>query len=542
MGKIGCILICVLAGLLYSCGLPDNLSSKSSEELFDKGREYLLSKDMPDSSLICFSTVANRYNPDYSVEQKRLCSKACNNLGYLYYHYFNDIPHAYEALSMAKLLSEETSDSLVYGQVCINLAILNQLCRQLGLANGMNDNSVRFYSDAFDVALRYHDWPTLLNSFANMTTVAFSDDCPETFKDRIIKFGEIALPDSIPGKQFYIDRYNTAISVINKDYKSALEHINRQLNSLNEVYDRPHVKTQVYNELVHVYENMGYPDSARYYNQNAIDLAQSTENLYQEAILYKEKDRILKQQHKPLDADLAKLQFYELKDSLMAAHDLMMIENLSFIADVKRYNHIYAYTYDKQAKRLMIAIFISLLLIITIPMIVALYRRNRKLKESYAQLYDKQREILRQWDEVRTLHAKPVMQEIPIRHRTLNVDNADLIKNKVLAIMDSTDEIYSSEFSLDRLAELASVKPRVLSSVLNDTLNKSFYTLLNEYRVREACRRLEDEERYGHLTIEAISQSLGYKSRTTLVNVFKKQIGLTPTEYQRISRQKSAGN
>lgn len=70
-------------------------------------------------------------------------------------------------------------------------------------------------------------------------------------------------------------------------------------------------------------------------------------------------------------------------------------------------------------------------------------------------------------------------------------------------------------------------------------MHQSFYELLNEYRVREACRRLSDEEHYGHLTIEAISISLGYKSRTTLLNAFKKQTGLTPTEYQRISRKQA---
>lgn len=41
---------------------------------------------------------------------------------------------------------------------------------------------------------------------------------------------------------------------------------------------------------------------------------------------------------------------------------------------------------------------------------------------------------------------------------------------------------------------------------------------------------------YGGLTIEAIGQSLGFKSRTNFTAIFKRFTGMTPAAYQRMTR------
>ena len=41
---------------------------------------------------------------------------------------------------------------------------------------------------------------------------------------------------------------------------------------------------------------------------------------------------------------------------------------------------------------------------------------------------------------------------------------------------------------------------------------------------------------YGGLTIEAIGQSLGFKSRTNFTAIFKRFTGMTPAAYQRMAR------
>ena len=50
------------------------------------------------------------------------------------------------------------------------------------------------------------------------------------------------------------------------------------------------------------------------------------------------------------------------------------------------------------------------------------------------------------------------------------------------------------------------------------------------------CDVAADDARYGHLTVKAVGESVGYRSHATFVNMFKKTTGLTPSLYQKMAR------
>ena len=77
-----------------------------------------------------------------------------------------------------------------------------------------------------------------------------------------------------------------------------------------------------------------------------------------------------------------------------------------------------------------------------------------------------------------------------------------------------------------------------MSWVINNTYHKNFKTLLNEYRIREVCRRMEDKTNFGHLTIQALSNSLGYSSPSNFLRAFKNVNGMTPSMYQKLISEK----
>ena len=105
--------------------------------------------------------------------------------------------------------------------------------------------------------------------------------------------------------------------------------------------------------------------------------------------------------------------------------------------------------------------------------------------------------------------------------------------------MDNSDEIFSPEFSLERLAMLSESKSKYVSQVINEYYEQNFNNFLNSYRIKEACKRMGDIANYGNYTIEAISESVGFKSRSTFVSSFKRITGLTPSQYQRIARKEA---
>ena len=118
-------------------------------------------------------------------------------------------------------------------------------------------------------------------------------------------------------------------------------------------------------------------------------------------------------------------------------------------------------------------------------------------------------------------------------------EQSDLL-HRIFYVMETSDEVYQENFSLDRLTQLVDVKsPNYVSQVLNEHYDHTFKEMLNDYRIREACRRINDREHYSQLTVQAIAESVGFGSYPNFVTNFKKFTGLTPSAYRKQGKDKS---
>jgi AraC-like DNA-binding protein len=86
---------------------------------------------------------------------------------------------------------------------------------------------------------------------------------------------------------------------------------------------------------------------------------------------------------------------------------------------------------------------------------------------------------------------------------------------------------------------LSGSRYKYVSQVINEYYEQNFNNFLNSFRIKEACKRMRDLDNYGNYTIEAISESVGFKSRSTFVTSFKRITGLTPSQYQRMAREEA---
>lgn len=125
----------------------------------------------------------------------------------------------------------------------------------------------------------------------------------------------------------------------------------------------------------------------------------------------------------------------------------------------------------------------------------------------------------------------------------LNEIQINRLLNSINNVMNNVDVISRSDFSLNMLAQMVDSNTKYVSWVINYSYGKSFRTFLNEYRIREACKRLADQEHYGNLTLQAIYENLGYNSAASFIQAFKKENGMTPSTYQKLIRtNKTAGS
>ena len=103
--------------------------------------------------------------------------------------------------------------------------------------------------------------------------------------------------------------------------------------------------------------------------------------------------------------------------------------------------------------------------------------------------------------------------------------------------MNDIDAICQPTFTLQSLAEHVGSNTSYVSQTINEHFGISFTNLLNQYRVREACRRMGDQAAYGNLTIDAISESVGFKTRITFTKAFRQHVGMLPSEYLKAVKQ-----
>lgn len=106
-----------------------------------------------------------------------------------------------------------------------------------------------------------------------------------------------------------------------------------------------------------------------------------------------------------------------------------------------------------------------------------------------------------------------------------------IIFDKVRNLIESCNEIFDPDFSLERMAEIAGMKPRLISKAVNEVTGKNFSSLIGELRIREACRMLNNLDMMRTMKVEGVAEAVGYRSRTHFSKVFKDITGLTPSQF-----------
>jgi AraC-like DNA-binding protein len=107
----------------------------------------------------------------------------------------------------------------------------------------------------------------------------------------------------------------------------------------------------------------------------------------------------------------------------------------------------------------------------------------------------------------------------------------EILDNIILELQ--TNRYFSNNLaSLSELAKKTGASPHHVSQVINEKLNKNFFELLAWYRIEEAKKIISDDMK-AKLTVEEISEMVGYNSKTSFNNAFKRLTGYTPSEYRK---------
>lgn len=114
----------------------------------------------------------------------------------------------------------------------------------------------------------------------------------------------------------------------------------------------------------------------------------------------------------------------------------------------------------------------------------------------------------------------------------LKEEDAQQYMKQLTDYLDLEKPYLNGTLTIQDIANELNISRHYLTQIINEKLEKNFYTFINEYRVDEFKRRLSDKANK-HLTLVGIAYDSGFNSKSSFNIVFKNITGQTPSEYKK---------
>ena len=123
-------------------------------------------------------------------------------------------------------------------------------------------------------------------------------------------------------------------------------------------------------------------------------------------------------------------------------------------------------------------------------------------------------------------------KEHEAKYRSLvNPEMMDTLKEKILRIIVIQEKYKDKEYSAKQLAMDLGTNTRYVSAVINVKFHTNYSCFVNKYRIDEAMSLMIDR-RYQKLTMEQISDMVGFSNRQSFYASFYRIMNMSPREYR----------
>lgn len=124
----------------------------------------------------------------------------------------------------------------------------------------------------------------------------------------------------------------------------------------------------------------------------------------------------------------------------------------------------------------------------------------------------------------------PKPQIVKYKNNKLDKKQAEAIIKNLNSYMESKKPYLNPDLTMGQLAKGIGCQMHTLSQIFSMFLNRTYYDYVNEYRVREFVARAQRQE-YSRLTVMALAETCGFRSRTPFFTAVRKFTGKLPSDF-----------
>lgn len=560
-----CLLLLVIAS---SCTPPGEQTREKDERIANEMRNAAKSMMEGDNAtaLEIYRHVA-RENPDQlSLKSKDALVRCYSNMGYILFFCNQDYIKSFEALITGKEIAETLPNCESVPELYLNLANVFAVYGDRRLAQ-------KYFAMAYDEALYRQNWDVLLTTAYNLLNYEMAGTLDREGQLRLDRFQNLKVPvhPMLPLVSGLCQVYTLRRQGRNQEAIRLLQQV-REMPTNSLTPKRISTLCDIYSLRIALNGNM---DKEGMLFANRLELLADSsdtdmrDNIYEWlAYFYSNCGDSEKALH---NYRLGKA----LSDSLFAVSKYSVLHDMQL--ENKQKQHSLELFAEKEKEQKWFTWFLVMLayVIMLIGAVIVIALQNRRLKARNKELYLRHVEMQKLEDELVELRKTTEMPAIiaaeqfekadPIppdeveqqltdanlpeeKSETDNTNTTEtkeegegrqianhlsILAEKIVGVMNDENEVTQQDFSLEKLTRLTNSNRNYVSQVINTLYKKNFNSVVSEVRIKIACRHLTTPGPYRNMTVEALAETVGFKSRSNFVVVFKKITGLSPSDYRR---------
>lgn len=542
------------------CSLPLWGNQADIIAYMSKG-DYFREQKMSDSARIYYAKAYGRFTEHLDEKSKHLCAIAYLQSAKICY-YSSNFPEGLDLYLKGLKIIEECAYKERISEFYIGMADVYWLNQDLEMAG-------HCYEKGYVLSVQYKDTAAELNIANNLTGIY----CYLQEHDKARKYMAISNRlnrDTVTQK--YLNLLHEGLMLVNDQQYEKAASLFRVSGYLAVDHGmHPKFACSSYEELYKLFMKTGQPDSVKYYLLKCYDILQETPMINMLPLCLRNLSKMYRQERNFQKAYEFKDKYYAVMDSIFRFRDINRLRNIQTVYEAEKTDHKIVQLQEQRDRKEQIIqkqwlTILGMIVILIISGVVSMYiyRQKQKVIYLYKKLFDVNRMVMEseqynkrlriKYEEQLRQKAMNGIEESPNIAMSENACEESMVGRQkyvgsrlneeqklsiamaIESVMDTTLEFCETDFSLDKLALLVNSNSTYVSQVINETYHKNFNLFINEYRIREARKRLADSETYGNYTIKTISESVGFRSQTTFIKMFREFTGMTPSMFLKMKK------